>query len=248
MKKNIVFFTSMDKAPDVLDYKEWCYKSWEVWCKKHDVEIFILDQELVDKSLMKPTWQRWHVLEILEHNGIEYDQVALVDVDTMIHPDAPNFFEETNHEFAVVGEDMMVEWIHNSIKGYQDMFPDVKFDWTTYWNNGFIVINEKHKALCKSITDFYYENREELQNRQHVTLKKGSDQTPVNYLVRQSDLPITYLAKYWNFTHMHMRGVLGNALFLDCCWVYHFNGFEKNLRNDLMKQTWEVMQQRFNLQ
>lgn len=50
MMKNIVFFTCMDGAPDVLDYKEWCYKSWEVWCKRNDVEIFILDQELRDKK------------------------------------------------------------------------------------------------------------------------------------------------------------------------------------------------------
>lgn len=247
MKKNIVFFTSMDKAPDVLDYKEWCYKSWEYWCDKHNVEIFILDQELHDKTKMKPTWQRWHVLEILEANDIEYDQVALVDIDTMIHPNAPNFFELTDNEFAVVQEDVMVEWIHNSIKGYQDMFPTVNFDWTTYWNNGFIVINEKHKELCKRITDFYYENEEELRSRQHITLRKGSDQTPVNYIVRESGLPITYLSKKWNFTHMHVRGVLSNAIFLDCAWVYHFNGFEKTMRNNLMHQAWDIIKQKFNI-
>ena len=247
MKKNIVFFTSMDRAPDTLDYKEWCYRSWKVWCQRNNAEIFILDQELRDKSIMKPTWQRWHVLEILENNSIDYDQVALVDIDTMIHPDAPNFFDLTNKGFSVVGEDVMVEWIYNSIKGYQDLFPEVEFNWTTYWNNGFIVVNETHKNLCKDITEFYYNNEQELRNRQHVTLKKGSDQTPVNYLVRKSGIPITYLDKRWNFTHMHARGVLGGALFLDCAWVFHFNGFEKTLRNNLMKQTWELMQKRFNL-
>lgn len=247
MKKNVVFFTSMDKAPDVLDYKEWCYRSWQVWCQKNDVRIFILDQELRDRSIMKPTWQRWHALEILEHNDIEYDQVAMVDIDTMIHPDAPNFFELTNRGFGVVGEDVMVEWIYNSIRGYQDMFPKVSFDWTTYWNNGFIVINETHKELCKSITDFYYANEKELRQRQHITLKKGSDQTPVNYLARKSGLLITYLDKRWNFTHMHVRGVLGGGLFLDCAWVYHFNGFEKTMRNNIMKQTWELMQEKFGV-
>ena len=93
-KKNIVFMTCFEQAPDLLDYKEWCIKSWQVWCKKHNVEIFILSDELRDKTIMKPTWQRWHVFEILEANDIEYGQVALVDVDTMIHPNAPNFFDE----------------------------------------------------------------------------------------------------------------------------------------------------------
>jgi hypothetical protein len=239
MSKNIVFMTCIENAPDYLDYKEWCYKSWGVWCKKNDVELFVLDQELRDKTTMKPTWQRWHVFDVLEANEVDYNQVALVDVDTMVHPDAPNFFDETNGEFSGVKDDLMVEWVHNSIVGYQDMFPNVNFDWTTYFNCGFIVVNKKHKKLCKSITDFYYSNESELRNRQHKTLRKGSDQTPVNYLVRKGGYKITHLSKKWNFTHLHQRGVLQNAMFLDCAWMYHFNGFEKTMRNDLMKQTWE---------
>ena len=96
MKKNVVFMTCMDKAPDTLDYKEWCFKTWQYWCDKHNVELIVLDQELRDKTIMKPTWQRWHVFDILDENSVEYDQVALVDVDTMIKWDAPNFFEQTN--------------------------------------------------------------------------------------------------------------------------------------------------------
>ena len=110
MKKDIVFMTCFEQAPDLLDYKEWCLKSWKPWCEKHGIELFILSDELRDKTIMKPTWQRWHVFEILEANDIEYNQVALVDVDTMIHPEAPNFFELTNGEYAGVQDDLMVEW------------------------------------------------------------------------------------------------------------------------------------------
>jgi hypothetical protein len=247
MKKNIVFFTAMDQAPDNMEYKKWCFESWKYWCNKHDAEIFVLDTPLYNKDLMKPTWQRWYVFEILEANNINYNQVALVDVDTMIHPEAPNFFDETNGEYAGVNDDLMVEWVHNSIVGYIDMFPDTKFDWTTYMNNGFIVMSPKHKKLCKSITDFYYANEDELRNRQHHTLKKGSDQTPVNYLVRREGYPITHLSKKWNFTHMHIRGVLQDFLFLDCAWLYHYNGFDKKMRNGLMRDTWLEMQKRYNV-
>ena len=247
MKKNIVFMTCMEKAPDILDYKEWCFKSWKLWCEKNDVEMIVLDQELRDKTVMKPTWQRWHVFDVLKENNVNYNQVALVDVDTMIHLDAPNFFDETNGEFSGVKDDLMVEWVHNSITGYQDMFPNVTFDWTTYFNCGFIVLNKKHKDLCSKITDFYYKNEDELRQRQQ-TLKKGSDQTPVNYMVRQEGHPITHLNKKWNFTHMHQRGVLHGALFLDCAWLYHFNGFEKTMRNGLMKQTWDEMKRRFDIE
>ena len=84
MTKNIVFMTCMEKAPDILDYKEWCFKSWKLWCKKNDVEMVVLDQELRDRAVMKPTWQRWHVFDVLKENNVDYNQVALVDVDTMI--------------------------------------------------------------------------------------------------------------------------------------------------------------------
>tara|TARA_Y100000310_G_scaffold217920_1_gene219033 strand:- start:596 stop:1354 length:759 start_codon:yes stop_codon:yes gene_type:complete len=249
---NVVFMTYMVDAPDTLDYAEWCFKSWKVWCKKHDVELFVLEDALQPKGDgtykvpgMKPTWQRWHVLDVLEENDVDYDQVALVDVDTMIHPNAPNFFEETNREFSGVNDDLMVEWVHNSITGYQDMFPDVKFDWTTYFNCGFIVINKKHKDLCEAITNFYYSNEDELRSRQHQTVKKGSDQTPVNYLVRKKGYPITHLNKKWNFTQLHQRGVLPNALFLDCAWLYHFNGFEKTWRNNVMRDTWNIIKDKY---
>lgn len=246
MKKNIVFFTTMDQAPDNMEYKQWCFESWNYWAKKHDVEVFVLDTPLMDKNVMKPTWQRWHVFDILDSNGIEYDQIALVDADTLIHPDAINFFELTNHKFAAVHDDLMVEWVHNSIIGYQDLFSDVSFDWTSYFNCGFIVVSEQHKALCKRITDFYYANMDELRRRQHETLRKGSDQTPVNYITRQTNTDICYLSKKWNFTHLHQRGVL-NDMLPDVGYVYHFNGFEKTMRDQVMRDCWNLLKKSCNV-
>ena len=134
--------TCFEKAPDFLDYKEWCFKTWKYWCDKHDVELLILEDELRDSGGgvfndgvgMKPTWQRWHVWDVLEANNIDADNVALVDIDTMVHWDCPNFFEEANGEFGCIQDKFFLEWTINSIKGYQDLWPDVKFDWTTYFN------------------------------------------------------------------------------------------------------------------
>ena len=141
--------TCFEQAPDFLDYKEWCLNSWRPGCKKHDGELFILSDELRDKKIMKPTWQRWHVFEILEANGIEYNQVALVDVDTMIHPEAPNFFEETNHEYAAVVNNGCYEWVTRSIRDWgSSLFPDDQLVKAyNYINTGFIIANEKHKPF-----------------------------------------------------------------------------------------------------
>ena len=245
MSKNIVFMTCFEQAPDYLDYKEWCLNSWRPWCKKHDVELFILSDELRDKTIMKPTWQRWHVFDVLDANEIEYDNVALVDIDTMVHWDCPNFFEEANGEFGAIQDRFFIEWTHNSIKGYQDMWPDTKFDWTTYFNCGFIVLNKKHKEWCKSVTDFYYENQLELRTRQHQTVKKGSDQTPINYMIRASEHPINFLDERFNLQQLHLRGLLQSDLLWNCGWVWHFNGFDKTQRNQLMSSVWNQIKDNY---
>lgn len=253
MKNNIVFMTCLEKAPDYLDYKEWCFKTWKYWCDKNDVQLFILDEELqpteggvlTDSPGMKPTWQRWHVFDVLDANDIEYDNVALVDIDTMVHWDCPDFFEEAGGEFGAVQDRFFIEWTHNSIKGYQDYWPKVKFDWTTYFNCGFIVLNKKHKEFCKQVTDFYYENQDELRKRQHETVKKGSDQTPINYMIRDSKFDLKFLDERFNLTQLHLRGVLQGDLLWNTSWIWHFNGFEKTERNGLMKQVWEAIQDNY---
>ncbi len=253
MGKNVVFMTCFENAPDFLDYKEWCFKTWEYWCKKNDVELIILQDELRpsgggvygDGEGMKPTWQRWHVFDVLDANDVDYENVALVDIDTMVHWDCPNFFDEAGGEFGAVQDKFFIEWSHNSIKGYQDFWPDVKFDWTTYFNCGFIVMNKKHKEFCKTVTDFYYENEDELRNRQHNTLKKGSDQTPINYMIRASDYELKFLSDKFNLSQLHMRGVLQGNLLFETGWVWHFNGFDKTQRNDLMKNVWNTIKDNY---
>mgnify|MGYP003122545075 FL=1 len=250
--KNVVFMTAMVKAPDVLDYTEWCYKTWEYWCKKNNVELFILEDEIKPKGDgtykvpgMKPTWQRWYVHEVLEANEIEYDQVALVDIDTMIHWDCPNFFDLTNGDFSAVREYINVGWIQQSIDGYQDMFPNVELDWTTYFNCGFIVMSKKHREWSKSVTDFYEKNEDELRKRQHEIVKKGSDQTSINYMIQGSEHKVNFLNDKFNHSQLHMRGVLQGDLLWKTGWIWHFNGFEKNQRNQIMKQIWDMTKENY---
>ena len=69
-------------------------------------------------------------------------KMAMVDVDTMIRWDAPNFFELTDRKFSACVDNDNISWVKQSIDGYQHMFPDVKLDWTDYFNCGFIVLNE----------------------------------------------------------------------------------------------------------
>ena len=234
--KNIVVIPAMSGLDDI-SYKEYCINSWDYWCKKNDVQLFVLDEPIVDVTEMKPTWQRWHVLDILDANEIEYNQVALVDIDTMIRWDAPNIFDQTNNLFSACIDNDNIGWVKQSIDGYQKYFRHVRFDWTTYFNCGMIVLNKQHKNLCKQITDFWYNNSAELTNVQN-TLRKGTDQTPVNYLVRSSSHDLRILDKKWNLTHLNRKEIIQNFMFVDCGYIWHFNGFDKELRQNIMQQTW----------
>ena len=66
--------------------------------------------------------QRWQVLNILEHNGDDYNHVLDVDADSIVHPDCPNFFEMTNNKFTTVLTDGDYEWVNRAINGYSKLF------------------------------------------------------------------------------------------------------------------------------
>ena len=69
-------------------------------------------------------YQREWVLDILEHNGVEYDQVLIPDADTIIHPNCPNFFELTDHKYTAVVNNGCFEWVMRSIDGWgEHLFP-----------------------------------------------------------------------------------------------------------------------------
>ena len=126
MKKNILFFTSLKANDPNLDaYKEWALLTWKYYAKKYDLDIFILDQPLCDTELMRPTWQRWYVYDLLEASGYNIDdigQVALIDIDTMVRWDTPNIFEVAGDNYSGVIDDISLEWINNSIDGYRFHF------------------------------------------------------------------------------------------------------------------------------
>lgn len=247
MAKNIVFMTAIENAPDKLDYKKYCYNTWQYWCNKNDVEMQVITEPLYDVNKMKPTWQRWYVFDLLESNNIDYNQVALIDIDTMIHWDCPNFFEMTNDKFSAIRNDFDVNWVYKSIEGYKHLFPNTDLNWTEYFNCGVIIMNKKHKKLCNDITNFYFENKEELLKLQHETLKKGSDQTPVNYLVKKSEFDLNYLDKRYNMSQMHKLGVLSDLMWRTG-YIWHFNGFSKKQRNIIMKNVWQKIRGNYEIE
>ena len=96
--KNIIFQVNIKGRRHRPEF-DLSTQSWKKWADKNNCEVLILDQFIRDENEMKANWQKWYVFDLLEANNIDYDQILVVDADTIVHPDCPNFFDETEHKF-----------------------------------------------------------------------------------------------------------------------------------------------------
>mgnify|MGYP003348069456 CR=1 FL=1 len=255
--RNILFFTSLKANDPNLDaYKEWSLLSWQYYAKKYNLDVFILDQPLCDTEMMRPTWQRWYVYDLLEANGYDdIGQVALIDIDTMVRWDAPNIFEVAGDNYAGVIDDISLEWVNNSIDGYQNAFTEfagVDLNWTNYINNGILILPKNGKEFCNKVKQFYNENQEKLRNLQHHSLKKGTDQTPINFLSRKYyGNSIKHISKKFNMSQLIMTHAMapsiitGEPIFIKHGYIWHYNGIPRDQRNGYMKQTWDIIKNNY---
>jgi len=245
---DVVFMTALvtercDPNKYIEQYSPYAIESWKRWCDKNNHILFVFNQSPIDTDYMMPTWQRWNVHQILEDCGIEYKRILLIDADTMVHPDCPNIWDKANGNYAGVIDNCTLGWVYHSIVGYQKFFPNQILDYERYVNNGMIVLPEDvsvAKKLCKEILDFYDDNREDL-----VWMEKndyrGTDQTPVNYIVDKYEK--TFLSKRYNLNLLGVRNILDNDMYLDIGYVWHFNGTATEERIEYMKHCWEKIKE-----
>ena len=90
--KNIVFIPNINLNNGRNEAYHYSVKSWQHWCDTNGVDLIEWTEPITDVNKFKVTLQRYWVHEILQHNNIDYDKVLIVDADTIIHPETPNFF------------------------------------------------------------------------------------------------------------------------------------------------------------
>ena len=257
-KKNIIFMMDVDLQDSThpslahrysssrrAPYK-FSIQSWKQWAKNNNAEIFILDEPLMSNIDMGICWQRYYLFDILEANNIEYDQVAMIDADTIVHPSCPNFFELTDNKFTGVHCDASYDWVIRSLENYSKYaFGGFMSKFYNYIDCGFMVVNESHKEFFKNITNFYHENSEllkEIETKLHV----GTDQTPVNILVEKENIDLKLLPYEFNMVDMNRKEILTpDLLFTKIGWIYQFNCIPNNEDNKAtyqwMKNTYEYL-------
>ena len=223
---NIVILIDIKKDGKTKKEYQYSIDSWKHFCKKYKHEILILDQPIVDTNYMGIIWQRYFLFDVLDSNSIDYNQVLIVDADTIIHPDSPDFFELTDNKYSLVYDDGDFDWIIRSVENYKEhLFQDQPiFNVFEYFNSGFQIVNKSHKSFFETMRKFYIENSEMIRWCQK-TYGVGTDQTPLNYLLRREGIETKALPYKYNMSCMYAKEIVNlDMLHTQAGYVMHFNG------------------------
>ena len=215
--------------------------SWSRLCKKNDCELLVWEDLLYPVDYMKITWQRYYLFDILEANNIEYDQILMVDADTIVHPDCPNFFDETDKKYCGVKVDGCYEWVIRSINGFgNELFDGMRIHPLNYINGGFQIVNKNHRHFFEAMKTYYNENSQKIIDT-IAKLKCGTDQTIVNYMLHKEKVDVRILPSCYNLQDLFRKNLLhipGHSWWPDSLqqlynagWVYHFNAIPPNDRH-----------------
>jgi len=248
MKRNIVFLTAITFPGQEHRSEPYKYgiKSWQHWCDKNDCDLFVLDEPIFEPDYCKPNFYRYWAFDLLEANGIEYDQICLTDADCIIHPDCPNFFELTDRKYTVTGTEGSMDWVCRSLENYAKYIFKDSFPLHNYFNAGFQVINESHKDLIDKFKQFYADNREQIIWMQ-TNFGVGTDQPLINFIVNLSDTETKYLHYQFCMADLARKEILDNDMTFTKVLpgIYQFNAIPDNDKADKtmywMKRTYEEL-------
>ena len=238
--KNVVFIPNINLGNGRSDSYSYSVNSWKAWCDKNNCELLVWEDLLYPVDYMKITWQRYYLFDILEANEIDYKQILMVDADTIVHPNCPNFFDETDEKYCGVRVDGCYEWVLRSIRGFGDkLFDGMRIHPWNYINGGFQIVNENHKSFFDAMKSYYDENSSDII-KTIDKLRCGTDQTIVNYMLDKEEIDVKYLPSCYNLQDLHRKSLLvltgqeywtDELHYLDAGWVYHFNSIPPNPLN-----------------
>ena len=239
--KNIVFIPNINLGNNRSTPYHYSVKSWKKWCDKNKCELIEWKDPIMDSDMFPIIMQREWVFDIIEHNDIDYDQVLIVDADTIVHPNCPNFFKETNHNYSAVVNNGCYEWVTRSIREWgKAMFPNEPLVKSyNYFNTGFVIANKKHKPFFNEIKELYLNRGDEIKHYRD-TIKASTGQTMVNFMLQKNNIEVTKLSEGYNLQDLFKKNLLhipnhswfsDDLHFLDAGWVYHFNAIPQNDRH-----------------
>ena len=263
MKKNVVWWPAVVNTEHTekyggYEYFQYSRNTWEYWCEKNNV-LFVPFEAPVEKDLFRfrINWQKAiFVFDEMERRGIDYDQICQVDCTHMIKWDAPNFFELTDHKLTAVRDTDNLGWIYNSIIGYKDFFDGFDFDKQKYVSSSPMIFNKEHKEVFKSFKKLYYDNVDTFVELQDNIVRKGTEQTPLNYWLQINNVEMNLNLPFsYKLTHIHRKDMFHynwqleedkTPFFIKYSYVWRFTGIPKDQRTHIMKQVWDLTKDNYD--
>ena len=221
--KRLIYQVYTGKKSNLYDY---CIDSVMAYCEKYNIDHVVQKQPLMRikpdvfaTNRSKESYEKHGgFLPIYEkENAFDYwdlyDQIAIVDADILIRPDAPNIFDEIDPDtdFAGVAErDLpILPWYKNKIANYSRMqyasLAD-KVDFSPngagfeFFNMGLMVMNKSIAKYLKGQSGKEFIERPEFKDfiDGKGPWKWSTDQTLLNYWVRKEKMNLQRLDWKWN--------------------------------------------------
>ncbi len=261
-KKNIVVLPSVIPKEKKLDkfggwnWMEYSKKAWSYWCKKNGYQLVIYDKcSILDLLKYRVTVQRWFdIFEFLDNKNITYEQIAMIDACSIPKWNCPDFFELTNNQFTVGRETDNLRWVYESVIGYKNFFNDFNLDISKYFCSGFIIFDKSHREFFKNFKDLYLDNADKFIEMQTKTVKRGTCQTPLNYLAQINNIKLNFMPPEYRVSHLLRKDLFSynwqlnedkTPFFIKYANIWFFSGFSKEQRNSLMEQTWGIVKDNY---
>ena len=225
--KRLIYQVALGAASQSKLYKK-CIESAANYCEKYGIDhhvqttpiLRIKPDVFVTNRSVESYEKHGGFLPIYEkENAFDwfskgYDQIAIIDADIYIRPDAPNIFDDLGSDYdfgAVVERDMPISGQYMmKIKNYSDMqyrnLQDVNWDWQDW--GGYKFYNMGMMVMNKSILDFLHgESARQFITRSEFkrfvdglgNWKWSTDQTLLNWWVKkETDMRVKDMDWKWN--------------------------------------------------
>jgi hypothetical protein len=220
--KRIIYQVSVGKKSALYEH---CIQSVADYCKRfgidHQVQrmpILMIKPDPFTSGRSRESWEKHGgFLPIFEKENAftylkSYDQVAIIDADVWIRPDAPNIFEEMHEKFdfaGVVEREMPVtEQYRQKILNYSQMqYGNIQLDWkwskthgAEFMNMGVMVMNKKIDQYLRGDTPQQFIRRPEFKPfvDGHGPWKWSTDQTLLNTWIKKEKMKVKNLDWKWN--------------------------------------------------
>ena len=132
-------------------------------------------------------------------------------------------------------------------------FEDYELDILKYFHAGFVIFNKSHKDVFEKFKNVYINNVEDFAHIQ-ATVRRGTDQTPLNYVMSMEQVDMKFLPMKYRVSHLPRKEFLNynwqlnedkTPFFIKYGYIWGFGGFDKTQRDKLMEDTWNLVKHNY---